>query len=365
MTHITHLYTSNLCLAEIEYLSHQIVETKSKLDTLICKNIETWCNTRRFSSDMIQVHQHLRHVQFHFSQDGRSGFAPIHDKSKLIEGQEDKGESSTIKSFSLTSIRDDELTEQREILIWMEEVENDSDEVYFQEEIEQVDQRKRMLMELWHQTEQILIKKYQFFASLHGLERLEFGFCYTWTPTIWRDKFKKVIEASPSLNRLSLHGWDQLGKLEKMGSRSSTMQPTRVNAEAAIAECFELMPNLSSLQLVDFSVGPGLLKGGKLISETIQHIDIIFTRTFLRYFTEPPTDVWLLLGPLTEFIVSAFSLVKSTTNATRTATIRLHPDLLNEVQRNPFFIEEPFLKSIQDSLQDTNVQVNLVHYYSI
>lgn len=359
MTHITNLYTSNLCLAEIEYLSHQIVETKSELHSLVCRNIETWCDTRRFSSDMIQVHQYLCHVQFQFSQDGQSGFASIHNESIL--GEEHHLVKPSIKTFTLTSVRDEELTEQRNILILMEEVENDLDEVYHQHEIDQIDQKKRVLLENWHNLERTLIDKYQFFASLNGLERLEFGFCYAWTPDMWRDCFGKVIIASPGLTHLSLHGWDQLGKLQKMGNRSSTMQPIRADAELAIAECFELMPNLTSLQLVDFSVGPGLFKGGKYISRSIQHLEFIFTRTLLRYFTEP-ADTWLLLGPIKEFILSAFSNIST---KSRTATVRLHPDLLNEVQRNPFFIEEPILKSIQTSLKGTNVQVELVESYAI
>lgn len=348
LTHIEKLCTFNLCLAEIEYLSHQIVETKAELCSLVCTNIETWCDTRRFSADMIQVHQRLERVEFRFNEDGHSGFASIHNVSQL------KQDLPLVKLFSLTSIRDDEMIEQRDILTSMETMENDRDEVYYQHEIDKIDQKRNLLLAFWHNLEKVLIEKYKFISDLSGLEKFEFGSCFSWTPEIWRECFGKVISKSPGLESLSLHGWDQLGKLAKMGSRSSTIQPIRADAEKAIAECFAMMPNLTRLQLVDFSIGSGLL--GNHVSKSIGHLEIEYTRTFPSFFIEP-ADIWLLVGPIKEFIASVFSC---DCEKSRTVIIRLDPRLLKEIESSPFFIEEPFLESIQITLKDKNVNIKLL-----
>ncbi|KAG2235582.1 hypothetical protein BDF21DRAFT_396040 [Thamnidium elegans] len=352
MTQIRNLYTSNLCLAEIEYLSQQIVATKSELNLLSCINIETWCDTKRFSSDLIQAHPYLNHVQFQFSQDGHSGFASIHNRAVL---QLERWPPS-IKVFSLTSVRDSESIEQRNMLVTLADIENDRDEVYYQHEIEQIEQKKNIILQGWYYLEKALIDKYKFFSSLNGLERLEFGFCYAWTPDVWRHCFGKVIRASPDLYYLSLHGWDQLGKLTKMGGHSSTIQPIRADAEKAIHDCFEMIPHLTCLQLVDFSIGSGLFNIGNHLSKSIQHLEIEFTKTFARYFTES-ADLWLLIGPLKEFISSVFSTHMP---IKRSVTIRLDSDLLNQVENSSFFAQEPFLQSIKLSLADKNVEIILL-----
>lgn len=362
MNHITHLQTSNLCLAEIDYLSRQILETKSELHSIVCRNIETWCDTRRFSFGLIQMHPYLCQIQFHFMEDGRSGFASIHNgiPSTATSVRNEKPLSAMIRSFSLTSIRDSECMEQRNLLIVMEEIENNRDEVYSQQDIDLVEQTKGIMLDSWHKLERSLLSKYQIFSSLHDLDHLEFGFCYAWTPDIWRNCFGQIILASPALNSLSLHGWDQLGKLEKVNSKSSTIQPIRADAEVAIAECFESMSELKHLKLVDFSIGPGLLRAGRSISKSIQYLEIIFSKSFVRYLTES-ADVWLLMGPLKEFIVSAFPSKGITLK--RRVDIRLHPNLIYIINHTQYFIEQPFLKSIQTSLEEPNVQVQLSEYY--
>lgn len=352
MKQIRNLYTSNLCLAEIEYISQQIVRTKSELNLISCTNIETWCDTKRFSSDLIQVHPNLSYVQLQFCQDGHSGFASIHNRAVL---QQEKW-SPSIKVFSLTSVRDSESIEQRNMLVSIADIEDERKELYYPQDIDQLEQKKNIIMQGWYYLERGLVDKYKFFATLNGLERLEFGFCFAWTPDVWRECFGKVVTASPDLSYLSLHGWDQLGKLTKMGGQSSTMQPIRVDAEKAIRECFEMIPRLTCLQLVDFSIGSGIFNAGNHLSKSIIHLEIEFTKTFARYFNEP-ADLWLLIGPLKEFICSVFSL---NTSIKRSVTIRLDPDLLHQVESSPFFIEEPFLKSIQLSLKDKNVEIKLL-----
>jgi hypothetical protein len=352
LKHITHLQTSNLCLAEIDYLLHQIIGTKSELHSIICRNIETWCFTRLFDFDLILMHPSLRRIQYHFLDDGRFGYASIHNSTNL------KGNSlsETIRSFSLTSIRDSECMQQLNLLKSMEDFENGRDEDYDQQDINMIEKRKSDLLESWYVLEIFMLSKYKILSDLRDLEHFEYGFCYAWTPDVWRDCFGKVLAASPALNSLGLHGWDQLGKLVKAGSKSSTIQPIRADAEFAIAECFENLTDLRHLKLVDFSIGPGLIRAGKSISKSVQYIEIIFSNTFVPYLAES-ADVWLLMGPVKEFIVSAFS--NKDTTLKRHVDIRLHPDLIDAIRRNEFFIEQPFLKSIKTSLEGFNVQVTL------
>lgn len=355
LSHITHLETRNLCLAEIDFLCKQLQEAHAILLSIICKSIETWCDTRRFSFEIIRNHAQLQHVFFQFMEDGQSGFASFHSvpasTTSLFENR------PKYRTLTLTSIRDTESTEQRRLLSLMEEIENDRDEVYTQEDIDQVERKRDLLMEDWHHLEIPLLQKYAFFSNISHLEHLAFGTCYAWTPVIWRKVFQQVIISSPELTTLELHGWDQLGKLERAGCHSSTIQPVRADAEEAIAESFELMPQLTLLRLVDFSIGPGLLKAGKYISNSLQHLEVVFSKSFVRYFTEP-ADVWLLVGPLKEFILAAFPTLQNQ-KKTRTVNIYLHTDLIHEIKHNQYFKDEPLLESLQDNLKDVNVQVNL------
>jgi hypothetical protein len=258
----------------------------------------------------------------------------------------------------ISNIRDEQAAYQREILGNLEGIENDRVEINNDIQMVLFERQKNREMRKWDHYETELIKKYQFLSSLNFLERFEFGYCYAWTPAMWRECFGKAIKASPFLSRLVLNGWDQLGKLEKAGSQSSTIQPIRIDAEDAIAECFEFMNHLTRLKLIDFSIGTGLLKSSTFISKSIQRLDIVFTKSFLRHFTEV-ADIWLLLGPLKEFVLDTFS---KQSDIKRTVTIRLHPDLMIELKRHPFFIEEPLLESIQIAVQDPNVKVDLLEY---
>ncbi|KAI7905435.1 uncharacterized protein BX663DRAFT_467934 [Cokeromyces recurvatus] len=362
-SHITTLQTSNLCLAEIKHLfQHIFLRVESGLRFLICKNIETWCDTVRFDFELIKRHPHLQQVQFSFMEDGHSGFASIHNTLSLSTSMGTI--KPVIRSFTLVNIRDAEYFEQRNLLAIMEEVENDQEEIYAEQDLEQHEGKKNLLMEGWRDLEQSLVRKYSFFASLNHLEHLEFGFCYAWTPKIWRNILGKIFSQSPQLKSLTLYGWDQLGKLEKIGSKSSTIQPTRVAAESAIAECFELLPNLISLKLIDFSIGPGLLRAAKHIAHSLRHLDIVFGKNFLRHINEP-AGVWLLLGPLKEFITYAFSKKLPTIGSSEEKTIRiyLHPILFDEVESAPFFSESPLLKSIQESINDPTVKIELIENY--
>ncbi|KAI9483642.1 MAG: hypothetical protein EXX96DRAFT_606617 [Benjaminiella poitrasii] len=360
LAHITCLQTSNLCLAEIKHLAQYIFsKSESGLHFLVCKNIETWCDTERFNFKLIQGHPHLRQVQFSFMEDGHSGFASIHNLLPL-SADITQTISPAIQTFTLVNIRDAECFDQHNLLALLEEAENDRYEVYSQEEDTQYEEKINLLMEAWHDAERSLLRKYKVFSNLSSLKNFEFGFCYAWTPNVWRNVFGKALAQNPQLRRLTLHGWDQLAKLEKLGSKSSTIQPIRVDAESAIAECFESLPNLNSLKLVDFIIGPGLLRAAKHMSHSIQHLDIVFGKTLLRYINEP-AGVWLLLGPLKEFIISTFS--KRLPDKIRTITIHLHPILFDEVESVPFFSDTPLLKSIQESINDPNVQIKLIENY--
>lgn len=295
-------------------------------------------------------------------ENGSSGFASIHNSASCAAIKVANGTplSSMIRLFSLTSIRDSECLEQRDLLSLMEEIENNRDEVYSQQDIDAIEQKKSALLESWYELDRYLLLKYKTFSGLYDLRRLEYGFCYAWTPDVWRNCFGQIILASPSLNSLSLHGWDQLGKLEKVASKSSTIQPIRADAELAIAECFESLSELKHLKLVDFSIGPGLFGAGKSISSSLEYLEIIFSKSFIRYLTESG-DVWLLIGPVKEFIVCACS--SKNTTLKRRVDIRLHPDLIDIINHNEFFLEQPFLKSIQTSLEELNVEVKLFEYH--
>lgn len=347
LTHIEILRTSNLCLAEIAYLSHQIHQTETKLRWLECTEIETWCDLRRFSADLIHMHKNLEHVEFNFKEDGHSGFAPIHNMSF------DDGEIPLVKVYKLTSIRDEELSDQRNMLTIMENIEDSRDEAYHQEELEKIDQKIQILLQTWENVGSELNYKYKFISNLSHLETLEFGFCFAWAPIVWRETFGSVIRHSPGLKTLSLHGWDQLGKLFKNGSRCSAIHPVRADAEAAIAECFAMMPQLERLKLVDFSIGPGLL--GNHLPKSILHLEIEYTRTFPSHFTEP-ADVWLLAGPIKDFVASIFS---APCDKRRTLVIRLDPSLSSEIKCNTFFKDDPFLESIQKELRGSDVDIQL------
>ncbi|OBZ87407.1 hypothetical protein A0J61_04547 [Choanephora cucurbitarum] len=358
LTHVTHLYTFNLCLAEIEYVSQQLKSTR--MEELVCNHIETWCDMRRFSFDLIQCHPYLRHVQFRFMEDGHSGFASIHNSHRLSGEKQTELSLLPIESLQIVSIRDAECLEQRSLLVVMEEIENDRDEVYSQQDIDRLEHKQHILIESWHLLESALYQKYQFLSCLHQLKHLELGSCYAWAPKVWRYCFKKAIESSPQLKHLGLHGWDQIGRFEKMGSKSSAIEPIRADAESAILECFQSLKELASLELVDFSVGSGLLQAGPLLAPTIQHVRIAYSRSSIRYISEP-ADVWLLIGPLKEFLISLFS--GTTQHKNRWIELQFHSDLIKQIQHNMFFSKEPFLDSLQASLKSQeNVHISLSEY---
>ncbi len=348
------LYTKNLCLSEIKFLTEIYDTANMPLTTLVCTDIETWCDYERFDYEMFFPTHALRRVEFRFIQDG--GFGSVHGNSCLRKSHQEL--PTKIRHLVISNIRDEQAAYQREILGNLEGIENDRVEINNDIQMVLFERQKNREMRKWDHYETELIKKYQFLSSLNFLERFEFGYCYAWTPAMWRECFGKAIKASPFLSRLVLNGWDQLGKLEKAGSQSSTIQPIRIDAEDAIAECFEFMNHLTRLKLIDFSIGTGLLKSSTFISKSIQRLDIVFTKSFLRHFTEV-ADIWLLLGPLKEFVLDTFS---KQSDIKRTVTIRLHPDLMIELKRHPFFIEEPLLESIQIAVQDPNVKVDLLEY---
>lgn len=353
LPNVNSMYTFNLCLAEIEFLSQQFQETKAQLHTLVCDHIETWCDMKNFSLRMVENLSQLTRAEFKFAQDGRSGFASMHSRSYLYESPPNK-----LKEFSVTCIHDEEVDEQLGLIHQLEHMERNREELYTQRDIDQANTKRVLVLRAWRHNNLELLNKYQFFYSLKNMKRFEFGFCYAWTSQMWRECFKSVIVASPHLMHLSLHGWSQLGKLVKTGVRSATVQPFRVDAEEAIAECFETMGELKSLKLVDFSVGPGLLRGANAISKSIQHLEIIFTKYFVKYIAEP-ADVWLLFGPMKEFILAAFS---SQSTEKRTVIIHLQKELLYQINNSAIFSDEPLLPSIQAALQGDNVEIKLLEY---
>ncbi|CEP19476.1 hypothetical protein [Parasitella parasitica] len=351
LTHVTHLETSNLCLAEIGHISQELKLITPDIISITCNNIETWCDTRQFSTNLFSAHPRLNKICFRFNEDGHSGFSSIHNvPEEAIPVLND------IKSFVLTSVRDYEDVEQHDVLGKMQIVENNMDEVFSQEQILQVEQQKSSLLLVWSDIEQRLLKKYRYLASVKNLEHLDFGFCYAWTPAMWRN-FRSLAKSNPNLKYVGLHGWDQLGKF---ASRSSTFQPIRADAESAIAECFEAMPNLITLKLVDFAIGPGLFAAGRYIAKSICDIDIIFSKYFLKYLNEQ-ADVWHLVGPIKEFLQCAFA-VERLQGDTRTCSICLHPDLKDRVNISIFFKEESLVDMIQSAIKGKNVTVKLPKY---
>lgn len=268
---------------------------------------------------------------------------------------------SDIKSLVLTSVRDGEDMDQHEVLEKMQIVETNMDEVFSQEQIQQVEQQKAGLLQIWDEVEQKLLKKYSYLTSIRHLEHLDFGFCYAWTPAMWRN-FRCLAERNPRLKYVGLHGWDQLGKLGKFASRSSTFQPIRADAESAMAECFEAMPNLTTLKLVDFAIGPGLFTAGRHIAKSIRHMDIVFSKYFLKYLSEQ-ADIWHLMGPIKEFVQFSFA-EKCLQNDTSFCNILLHPDLMDRVNSSPFFKEESFVDLIQNAVEGRNVKLTLTEYIS-
>lgn len=356
LKHVTHLETSNLCLAEIGHLSQQLKLITSDMESITCKNIETWCDTRQFSTDLFSAHPHLHQVCFHFSEDGHSGFASIHNAPESVAPVLDD-----IKTLVLTSVRDDEDMDQHDVLEKMQIVETNMDEVFSQEQMQQVEQQKAVLLQIWSDVEQKLLKKYAYLASIRNLEHLDFGFCYAWTPAMWRS-LGCLAECNPHLKYVGLHGWDQLGKLGKFASRSSTFQPIRADAESAMAECFEAMPNLTTLKLVDFAIGPGLFTAGRHIAKSICNIDVIFSKYFLKYLSEQ-ADVWHLMGPIKEFVEFSFA-EKCLQDNTSFCNIYLHPDLMDRVNNSLFFKQESLIDLIQNAVKGKNVKVKLTEYVS-
>lgn len=354
LINVTHIETSNLCLAEIGHLSREIKVITSNIESITCNNIETWCDTRQFSADLFSAHPHLNQVYFSFNEDGHSGFASIHNAPESTMPI-----SNDIRSLVLTSIRDDEDINQHDILEKMQIVETNMDEVFSQEQIQQVEQQKSNLLQIWSDIEQDLLKKYAYLTNIKNLERLDFGFCYAWTPAMWRN-FRCLAESNPNLKYLGLHGWDQLGKLGKFASRSSTFQPIRADAESAIAECFKAMPNLITVKLVDFAIGPGLFTAGRHIAKSICNISIIFSKYFLKYLSEQ-ADIWHLMGPIKEFVQFSFA-EKCLQDNTSSCYIYLHPDLLDRVNNSPFFKQEPLIDLIQGAVEGKNVNVKLTEY---
>ncbi|KAI8637824.1 hypothetical protein BD408DRAFT_447312 [Parasitella parasitica] len=354
LTHVTHLETSNLCLAEIVHLSQELKLISPDIESIKCSNIETWCDTRQFSTDIFSVYPRLNKICFHFNEDGHSGFSSTHNVPKVTAPV-----LNDIRSFVLTSIRDDEDMEQHNVLEKMQIVENNMDEVFSQEHVQQVEQQKSSLLLVWNDIERKLLKKYEYIMSVKDLEYLDFGFCYAWTPAMWRN-FRSLAESSPNLKYLGLHGWDQLGKLRKCASGSSTFQPTRADAESAIAECFEALPNLITVKLVDFAIGPGLFMAGSCISKSIRNVDVIFSKFFLKYLNEQ-ADIWHLVGPIKEFLQCVFA-ERRPQNDTRTCNIFLYPDLMDKVNRSMFFKDEPLIDMIQNAVRGKNVRVKLSEY---
>ncbi|KAG1463693.1 hypothetical protein G6F46_001667 [Rhizopus delemar] len=342
---VTHLETRNLCLAEIEYLSRQL--DKKQLLSIVCENIETWCDTKRFCFDLVYAHPHLQTAYMNFAEDGNSGFASMIDLSLPTIHKPDN-----MRQFVLTSIRDGQSSEQKNIISKMEQAEMEMEEFY-QGHLEWVEKLRVNLERVWYELEKTVVDKYSPLAKLRHLSHLEFGFCHSWTSKVWTECFYPLI--SPDLRYLSLHGWDQLGKLGKVGSQCLTIEPIRMKAEDAIASCFEVMPNLRCLQLVDFSIGFGLLKASRTMHQ-VMNLDIVFTELFVKYFTEP-ADVWLLTGPLEEFILNIFHEPRTVRGY---VSIRLHPKLIREIEMNEFFKDEPFLSNTGKALQRVNVSIDFI-----
>lgn len=352
---VNHLYTTNLCLAEIEYLQSLIASNLSPISTLVCNNIEPWCDTRRFTLDLISPADFIRRCEFRFAEDGSSGYGSVHEFPGIT-----RHTYPAVKLIELViaNLRDEEAGKQRNVLRELQDAENDRDELQSEVMAQFFTEQTTRLMEEWNDLDATIVNKYSPFEHYSNLVKLEIGFCYAWTPAMWRVRFGALIKRSPALTSLVLSGWDQLGKIDKVGNQSSTIQPIRIDAEEAISECFESMSQLTRLKLIDFSVGPGLIKCAKHMAKSIRHLDIVFTKRFLRHFTEA-SDTWLLLGPLKEFILDTFS---QQNHIKRSATIHLHSDLLTELKKNPFFIEEPLLESIKVALKDTKVKVDLLEY---
>jgi hypothetical protein len=114
----------------------------------------------------------------------------------------------------------------------------------------------------------------------------------------------KYAKAS-TIKELSLHGWDQLGKIGRFAGNSIIMEPIRIEAETAIMDCLCEMHQLKSLQLVDFSIGPGLIKAAHSLCGQIDDIDIIYSQSFSKYLTDPE-DIWMIFGPLKDFLITLF-----------------------------------------------------------
>lgn len=302
MTHITHLYTYSLCLAEIEYLCSQIVKSsQSTLRSISCRDIETWCDTKRFTFEMIQQHEKIEHVLFQFRQDGHSGFASINTYSTVIQCS---NPTPCINSFTVTSVRDEETIDQRNLMTLIEVTEGSQDECYSQQDLDELESKKNNLLEEWTTIESRLLKKYHYISLLDGLKHLEIGFCYSWTPQVWNKCLGKYAKAS-TIKELSLHGWDQLGKIGRFAGNSIIMEPIRIEAETAIMDCLCEMHQLKSLQLVDFSIGPGLIKAAHSLCGQIDDIDIIYSQSFSKYLTDPE-DIWMIFGPLKDFLITLF-----------------------------------------------------------
>ncbi|KAI9249323.1 hypothetical protein BY458DRAFT_559969 [Sporodiniella umbellata] len=333
LTAITALETHNLCLAEIQYLSYQF---NSKLSSIVCKNIETWCDTKRFCFDLIYMHSHLKTVDISFADNGNTGFASILEKGSTTTKMPD------IKKFTLNSVRDSQTGDQRDIMKRIDEVENDMDMYYIDPESIQI--RLNNLLRTWDELELASIERYSPLAKLRNLSHLAFGSCYSWTSKVWLRCFLPL--STKHLTHLSISGWDQLGKDGKIAPQNLTLQPIRSEAENAIAHCFGSMQRLKYFKLTDFAVGPGLLQASTRLTH-ITYLDIVFNDRYIKL-----TNVWLLLESVRQFTLNVFREKRSFGRFVR---ISLHVSLTEETEKVGHY--KGFLICLQSELQKNNVSL--------
>ncbi|KAF7729976.1 hypothetical protein EC973_003389 [Apophysomyces ossiformis] len=313
-----HVVTVNLCLFEI----HLIIQKLGPFETLECIKVETWCDLRRFSFDLLQEDK-LKTFHCEFVDGGVSGFASLHDFS-VYDGYPEE-----LTDLRVICVRDEEQRQQRNIMQVLDLPQ------YIGEEEDGIN--RDQMLERWERIEKSLVQKYSFFRHIRPTH-VEFGFCYAWTYAVW----DLVYSLCSGLESVTLHGWHQFWSLNQ-DLRNGDGMKIRSRAEQKMKQCFSAMQRLEKLELTDFYIGFGLLNTR---FPSIRLVNITYSDAFLSYIHQPD-DVWRLIQPVMKFAATAF---EKSSKQGKTLALNMHPELIRMIRQHPMFQQESFTDRLRSSL---------------
>ncbi|KAI8366761.1 uncharacterized protein BYT42DRAFT_618268 [Radiomyces spectabilis] len=348
---LSRLVTKNLCLYEILRILKQLGGCQ-RLRALDWTNIETWCHSQQFTFDLFNDFDQLQHLRIRFQKDGANGFAPFCARTSIPRTL-----PANLSDLCITCVRDLEHVEQRSILESLDSLYLRLNEIYNDDDMDDFRQRERDLIARWQDIEQALLIKYSYAASLPALQHFEIGFCYAWTAAVWRQVLLTMAQ-NTSIFHLGLYGWDQLMRLQGTALRCSEMEQIRIEAEQSIAECFlEMAPRLRYLELIDFSIGLGLLQTAHHLT-ALQHVHIRYSSSFKKNLRDS-NDPYPITGPLIDFITILFcknenaSIREQRRNCSIIITV--DGELQNNWENDSCFFPKSLLGTIRSAIDDTVV----------